>query len=252
MFGITFAGSDRKVRSLSCFVLEVLGMFSLKGWGGARDSYMLEERFFYVLEVGFGAVVGAEAEGGSGVHVRVYRAVLLRNAQVVSGAQEGGVGVSCTALEGIETGILSASFKHSKESKSSFPEQGADNICSFAAVPVHQFDKLPSYYIFAGLVFVPLTQPYLHEHGEDWYNTPPRRLCERAIRELPKKAGEQLVILSQVLMDDIKHCNHRPFSMDVRFGALGIVFCCPGFAIAISVRVDVVEEAFSVGLVVIF
>ncbi|KAJ8466287.1 hypothetical protein OPV22_028839 [Ensete ventricosum] len=70
-------------------------------------------------------------------------------------------------------------------------------------VPVHQFDKLPSYYIFAGLVFVPLSQPYLHEYGEDWYNTSPRRLCERALRELPKRAGEQLVILSQVLMDDI-------------------------------------------------
>ncbi|KAL9324645.1 hypothetical protein ACSQ67_009502 [Phaseolus vulgaris] len=70
-------------------------------------------------------------------------------------------------------------------------------------VPVHQFDKLPSYYIFAGLVFVTLTQPYLHEYGEDWYNTSPRRLCERALRELPKKANQQLVILSQVLMDDI-------------------------------------------------
>lgn len=65
-------------------------------------------------------------------------------------------------------------------------------------VPVQQFDKLPSYYIFAGLLFVPLTQPYLHEYGEDWYNTSPRRLCERALRELPQKPGEQLVILSQV------------------------------------------------------
>ncbi|KAI5442232.1 protease Do-like 10, mitochondrial [Lathyrus oleraceus] len=70
-------------------------------------------------------------------------------------------------------------------------------------VPVHQFDKLPSYYILAGLVFVPLTQPYLHEYGEDWYNASPRRLCERALRELPKKENQQLVILSQVLMDDI-------------------------------------------------
>ncbi|KAK7243372.1 hypothetical protein RIF29_38166 [Crotalaria pallida] len=70
-------------------------------------------------------------------------------------------------------------------------------------VPVHQFDKLPSYYIFAGLVFVPLTQPYLHEYGEDWYNASPRRLCERALRELPKKENQQLVILSQVLMDEI-------------------------------------------------
>jgi len=70
-------------------------------------------------------------------------------------------------------------------------------------VPVHQFDKLPSYFIFSGLVFTPLTQPYLHEYGDDWYNTSPRRLCNHAFREKPKKHGEQLVILSQVLMDDI-------------------------------------------------
>ncbi|PON38303.1 hypothetical protein PanWU01x14_313620 [Parasponia andersonii] len=83
-------------------------------------------------------------------------------------------------------------------------------------VPVHQFDKLPSYYIFAGLVFIPLTQPYLHEYGEDWYNTSPRRLCERALRELPKKAGEQLVILSQVLMDDVNAGYERLAEMQVK------------------------------------
>lgn len=77
-------------------------------------------------------------------------------------------------------------------------------------VPVHQFDKLPSYYIFAGLVFIPLIQPYLHEYGEDWYNTSPRRLCERALREFPKKPGEQLVILSQVCFHYSEACiiNH--------------------------------------------
>ncbi|XP_073118013.1 protease Do-like 10, mitochondrial [Elaeis guineensis] len=83
-------------------------------------------------------------------------------------------------------------------------------------VPVHQFDKLPGYYIFAGLVFVPLTQPYLHEYGEDWYNTSPRRLCERALRELPKRAGEQLVILSQVLMDDINAGYERLSELQVK------------------------------------
>ncbi|KAM0903872.1 hypothetical protein ACQ4PT_018397 [Festuca glaucescens] len=83
-------------------------------------------------------------------------------------------------------------------------------------VPVHQFDKLPSYYIFAGFVFIPLTQPYLHEFGEDWYNTSPRRLCERALRELPKKADQQLVILSQVLMDDINVGYERLAELQVR------------------------------------
>ncbi|KAL2227843.1 protease Do-like 10, mitochondrial [Sesamum indicum] len=83
-------------------------------------------------------------------------------------------------------------------------------------VPVHQFDKLPSYFIFAGLVFVPLTQPYLHEYGEDWYNTSPRRLCERALRELPQKTGQQLVILSQVLMDDINTGYERLSDLQVK------------------------------------
>ncbi|KAL3523236.1 hypothetical protein ACH5RR_016070 [Cinchona calisaya] len=83
-------------------------------------------------------------------------------------------------------------------------------------VPVHQFDKRPSYFIFAGLVFVPLTQPYLHEYGEDWYNTSPRRLCERALRELPRKAGEQIVILSQVLMDDINTGYERLAELQVK------------------------------------
>ena len=73
-------------------------------------------------------------------------------------------------------------------------------------VPGHQYDKLPSYFIFAGLVFVTLSEPYLREYGKDWYNTSPRRLCEQALRKLPRKAGEQLVVLSQVLHLLLKQC----------------------------------------------
>lgn len=72
-------------------------------------------------------------------------------------------------------------------------------------VPIHQFDILPSYYIFAGLVFTPLSQPYLQEYGEDWYNTSPRRLCERALSAYPTKPGQQLVILSQVKIGHLDH-----------------------------------------------
>ncbi|KAJ8536542.1 hypothetical protein K7X08_034943 [Anisodus acutangulus] len=85
--------------------------------------------------------------------------------------------------------------------------------------PVHQFDKLPSYFIFSGLVFIPLTQPFLHEYGEDrWYNTSPRRswLSERALRKLPKKPGEQFIILSQVLMDDISAGYERLAELQVK------------------------------------
>ncbi|CAM8922754.1 unnamed protein product [Rhodiola kirilowii] len=83
-------------------------------------------------------------------------------------------------------------------------------------VPVHQFDTLPSYFIFAGFVFIPLTQPYLHEYGEEWYNTSPRRLCERALKELPAKPGQQLVILSQVLMDEINTGYERLAELQVK------------------------------------
>eukprot|EP00249_Psilotum_nudum_P019192 c27134_g1_i1 orf=414-2402(-) len=70
-------------------------------------------------------------------------------------------------------------------------------------VPIHQFDNLPSYFIFVGLVFTPLTFPYLHEYGEDWYNTSPRQLCEKAFHTIPTRFGEQIVILSQILVDDV-------------------------------------------------
>lgn len=51
---------------------------------------------------------------------------------------------------------------------------------------------------YAGLVFVPLTQPYLHEYGEDWMNTAPRRLYDKAMHGMMQKPRQQIVILSQV------------------------------------------------------
>jgi len=70
-------------------------------------------------------------------------------------------------------------------------------------VPVHKYDQLPSYLIYAGLVFVPLTQPYLHEYGDDWMANSPRRLVDKALNTLMEKPKQQIVILSQALVDDI-------------------------------------------------
>ncbi|KAK9141420.1 hypothetical protein Scep_011101 [Stephania cephalantha] len=61
-----------------------------------------------------------------------------------------------------------------------------------------------------------LRPPYLHEYGDDWYNTSPRRLCEFALRELPNKAGEQMVIVSQVLMDDVSAGYERLAELQVK------------------------------------
>ena len=72
-------------------------------------------------------------------------------------------------------------------------------------VPVHNYDRLPSYFIVAGLVFNNLTQPYLHEYGDDWYNTSPRRLCTRALHGVRKAEGDEVVVLTQVLAHTVNN-----------------------------------------------
>jgi hypothetical protein len=70
-------------------------------------------------------------------------------------------------------------------------------------VRVHAYDELPSFFAFAGLVFIPLSQPYLHEWGDSWQSASPRRLVEKALHGLATVPGEQIVILSQVLVADV-------------------------------------------------
>jgi hypothetical protein len=47
-------------------------------------------------------------------------------------------------------------------------------------------------------VFVPLSQPYLHEYGDDWMASSPRRLVDKALNALMQKPGQQIIVLSQV------------------------------------------------------
>ncbi len=70
-------------------------------------------------------------------------------------------------------------------------------------VPVQLYDRLPSYFVYAGLVFAPLSQPHLHESGEDWYNAAPRRLTHLALHGQLRAPGDQVVLLSQVLVDEV-------------------------------------------------
>jgi len=72
-----------------------------------------------------------------------------------------------------------------------------------ALVPMIQFDQTPSYFVVAGLCFTPLTQSYLYEYGRKWYNSAPRPLVELSENGIPHEANEEVVVLSQVLMDDL-------------------------------------------------
>merc|ERR1711874_536998 len=67
-------------------------------------------------------------------------------------------------------------------------------------VPVFQYDKPSSYFIFCGVVFTVLSQPLLHTWGDEWYNNSPRRLCYQAmLGEVSKESQQQIVVISSVL-----------------------------------------------------
>jgi hypothetical protein len=66
------------------------------------------------------------------------------------------------------------------------------------------YESLPSYFIYAGLVFVPLTQLYLrHQWGKQWDRKAPVRLCDLAINCELKYPDQEIVLLSQVLVHEV-------------------------------------------------
>lgn len=69
-------------------------------------------------------------------------------------------------------------------------------------LPMFTFDSEPEYLIAGGLVFQPLTQPYLRGWGDDWRRRAPFRLVYFNAQG-PSEDNPALVILSQVLPDPI-------------------------------------------------
>jgi len=67
-------------------------------------------------------------------------------------------------------------------------------------VPINLYDRLPSYYIHAGFVFVPLTRPYLrNEYGDKWQKKAPVKLVDFANYGQKEFPDQEIVILSQTL-----------------------------------------------------
>lgn len=71
-------------------------------------------------------------------------------------------------------------------------------------VPAHSHDCRPQYYIYAGLMFTPLTCFYLKsQYGSEWASKAPIKLCERAFAGVMEHPGQQVVVLSKVFAADI-------------------------------------------------
>lgn len=73
-------------------------------------------------------------------------------------------------------------------------------------VPSHASNPMPNppYIVYGGLVFTRLSFAYIAEYGDDWYNTAPRELLHQAFHSKHLREGQEIVILSHVLVDD---CN---------------------------------------------
>jgi S1-C subfamily serine protease len=69
-------------------------------------------------------------------------------------------------------------------------------------VPVEQYDVMPSYYIYGGLVFCPLTKNFLMAWGNNWWQSAPDTLTAYMQSNFPEKEGEQVVMMMKALAAD--------------------------------------------------
>jgi len=68
----------------------------------------------------------------------------------------------------------------------------------------HLYHRRPSYFIHDGLVFTSLSRPFLQaEYGNKWDQKAPINLCEVTFYGYRKQKDQEVVILSQVLVDEV-------------------------------------------------
>ncbi|UJR17268.1 hypothetical protein I4U23_004163 [Adineta vaga] len=73
-------------------------------------------------------------------------------------------------------------------------------------VPLHLHDKKPEYLIYAGIVFTVLSRFYLYEFGKrDWHRKAPTNLVNLALRSHLEELNQQIVFISQILIDDVNY-----------------------------------------------
>lgn len=70
-------------------------------------------------------------------------------------------------------------------------------------VPMEQYETLPTYYIFGGLVFCPLSKDLLNIWGSQWYQSAPRELVCYLLNNIPEREDQQVVVLLKTLAADV-------------------------------------------------
>jgi S1-C subfamily serine protease len=76
-------------------------------------------------------------------------------------------------------------------------------------IPLEQYDVRPTYYIYGGLLFSPLTVNYLKTWGAGWFANAPKNLVASFQFDLLSKVGEEIVVLTRVLPADVNRGYHN-------------------------------------------
>ena len=81
-------------------------------------------------------------------------------------------------------------------------------------VPRAEFDVMPSWYLFGGLVFQRLTAEFLRNWGDHWWDKAPKELLQlyHAGNRTPDR--QETVVMAQVLADAV-NVGYAPFTNDI-------------------------------------
>ena len=75
-------------------------------------------------------------------------------------------------------------------------------------VPLEMYDVLPTYYIYGGVVFVPLNVNLLGMWGRNWVNTAPRELVVYLARNYVTEEQDEVVVALKVLAANVNQGYH--------------------------------------------
>ena len=79
------------------------------------------------------------------------------------------------------------------------------NTRSGRLVPMKRYDVQPTYYVYGGLVFCPLTLNYLLSWGDDWSEDAPYSLLNYFVAGELTREGEEVVVISKVLTSNLNN-----------------------------------------------
>jgi S1-C subfamily serine protease len=75
-------------------------------------------------------------------------------------------------------------------------------------VPEDRYDVRPTYFVYAGLVFVPLTRDYLKAWGDHWWHHAPHALMALHEHGIRSKDRVEVVLISKILADTANQGYH--------------------------------------------